>query len=101
MFGGLIAYLVTKDSGLSLWVVLPLGMTGCGLIAVMLDLVASRPIRRRVADVHAAELATLIASVGAAAVLISIAEVVTENQLVGINPETFDVTATHIFGLRI
>lgn len=101
MFGGLVAYLITKDSPLSLWIVLPISAVACGLIAVALELIAYRPIRRRVADLHASELATMIASIGAAAVLVALAENVTENQLVGVNPETFTVTGTEIFGLRI
>ncbi len=101
MFGGLLAYLVTKDTALSLWLVLPISAIACGLIAVVLELVAYRPIRNRVADLHAAELATMIASIGAAAVLVALAEVITENQLVGINPESFNVTRTEIFGVGI
>ncbi len=100
MFGGLLAYLVTQDSALSLWIVMPMSMVVCGLIAVLLELVAYRPIRRRVADLHASELATLIASIGAGAMLVAIAENVTENQLVGINPETFVVEQTSFLGLR-
>jgi branched-chain amino acid transport system permease protein len=101
MFGGLLAYLVTKDSALSLWIVLPISALACGLIAVVLEVVAYRQIRNRVADLHAAELATMIASIGAAAALVAGAEVITENQLVGINPATFNVTRTEILGLRI
>ncbi len=101
MFGGLVGYLATKGHALSLWIVLPLSMVACGAIAVVLELVAYRPIRRRVADLHSAELATLIASIGCAAVLVAVAENVTENQLVGINPETFAVKAVHVAGVRI
>jgi len=101
MFGGLLAYLVTKDTALSLWLVLPISAIACGLIAVLLEVAAYRPIRKRVADLHSAELATMIASIGAAAVLVALAEVITENQLVGINPESFNVTRTEIFGIGI
>jgi branched-chain amino acid transport system permease protein len=101
MFGGLTAYLVTKGSALSLWIVMPASMLACGLIAVALELVAYRRIRHRVADVHASELATMIASIGAGAMLVAIAEKVTKNQLVGVNPATFKVTRTSLFGLTI
>jgi branched-chain amino acid transport system permease protein len=101
MFGGLLAYLVTKDTALSLWIVLPISAIACGLIAVLLEIVAYRPIRNRVADLHAAELATMIASIGAGAVLVALAEVITENQLVGINTETFVVKRTEILGVGI
>jgi branched-chain amino acid transport system permease protein len=101
MFGGLAAYLVTKGSALSLWIVMPASMLVCGLIAVALEFVAYRRIRHRVADLHASELATMIASIGAGAMLVAIAEQVTKNQLVGVNPATFKVTRTSLFGLTI
>ena len=43
----------------------------------------------------------MIASIAAASALVALAEVISKNQIVGVNPDTFDVTATHIFGLRI
>jgi branched-chain amino acid transport system permease protein len=101
MFGGLLAYLVTRHSALSLWIVLPIAAVACGLIAVLLEVVAYRQIRRRVADLHASELATMIASIGAGAMLVAIAEKITSNQLVGVNPNTFKVHGTHLLGLRI
>src|SRR5919197_1976284 len=96
MFGGLLAYLVTRHSALSLWIVLPIAAVACGLIAVLLEVVAYRQIRRRVADLHASELATMIASIGAGAMLVAIAEKITSNQLVGVNPNTFKVHGTHL-----
>jgi branched-chain amino acid transport system permease protein len=101
MFAGIVGYLVTKNQPLSLWIVLPIAMVAAGLIAVALELIAYLPIRRRSADVHAGELSTMIASIAAASALVALAEVISKNQIVGVNPDTYDVTATHIFGLRI
>ena len=101
MFAGIVGYLVTKSQPLSLWIVLPIAMLAAGLIAVVLEVVAYGPIRRRSADVHAGELSTMIASIAAASALVALAEVISKNQIVGVNPDTFDVTATHVLGLRV
>jgi branched-chain amino acid transport system permease protein len=101
MFAGIVGYVITKDSPHSLWVVIPVGMLAAGAIAVVLELVAYAPIRRRSADTHAGELSTMIASIAAASVLVAFAEVISKNQIVGVNPETFHVSATHVLGLRV
>lgn len=101
MFGALIAYLITKDSGMSLLLALPISAIGAGLIAVALEMTAFRQIRRRVADESGAELAMLIASVGAGAVLIAAAQNITHNEIVAINESTFQVHQYSIVGLAI
>ena len=101
MFAGIVGYVVTKDQPLSLWIVLPIAMIAAGLIALILEWVAYLPIRRRSADMHAGELSTMIASIAAASALVALAEVISKNQIVGVNPETFDVTATEILGVRV
>jgi branched-chain amino acid transport system permease protein len=101
MFAGIVGYVVTKDSPLSLWVVLPVASLAAGLIALALEWVAYLPIRRRSADMHAGELSTMIASIAAASALVALAEVISKNQVVGVNPATFDVTATHVLGVRV
>jgi branched-chain amino acid transport system permease protein len=101
MFAGIVGYVVTKDQPLSLWVVLPIASISAGLIALALEWVAYLPIRRRSADMHAGELSTMIASIAAASALVALAEVISKNQVVGVNPATFDVTATHVFGVRV
>jgi branched-chain amino acid transport system permease protein len=93
MFGALIAYLITKDSGLSLLLALP--------ISVALEVTAFRQIRRKVADESGAELAMLIASVGAGAVLIAVAQNITNHEIVAIDESTFGVHQYSIIGLAI
>jgi branched-chain amino acid transport system permease protein len=102
MAGALSVYWVAKDVGdLPFVVMLPLAMIICGSIAVLLERIAFRPIRRRVADLHASELAMLIASVGAASIIVAIGEKETANAVVSVGPDVFTVTSTTIFGLRI
>jgi len=101
MFGALAVYLLAKHiGGVPFAILLPVAMVLCGLVAVLLERIAFRPIRRRVVDVHARELAMLIASVGAGATIVAIAERSTNNQLASIGPEVFNVTSTTIFGLH-
>jgi branched-chain amino acid transport system permease protein len=101
MCGALIAYLITKDQGLSLWIVLPLAAIGSGLLALALELLAYRPIRRRVDDEGGAELAMLIASVGAGAMLVAAAQNITNNEIVAINEQTFTVERYDVLGLTV
>jgi branched-chain amino acid transport system permease protein len=102
MFGALTGYLLSKHIGnVPFEVVLPVAMIACGLVAVVLERIAFRPIRRRVADEHAGDLAMLIASVGAGSIIVAYAEKTTGNAVVSIGPDVFNVTTTSIFGLRI
>jgi branched-chain amino acid transport system permease protein len=101
MFGALAVYLIAKHAGgIPFALLLPAGMIVCGLVSVLLERLAFRPIRRRVLDVHARELAMLIASVGAGATIVAIAEHQTNHSLASIGPETFEVTPTTLFGLH-
>lgn len=101
MFGALIAYLITKDGGMALVLALPIAAIGSGLIAVALELVAFRRIRRTVDDEGGAELAMLIASVGAGAMLIAAAQNITSNEIVAIDDATFTVKQYEVLGLDI
>ena len=102
MFGALSAYLIARDIGdLPLFVVLPVAMILCGLVAVLLELLAYRPIRQRVSDLHNAELAMLIASVGAASIIVAIAEDITSNAVVSIGSGVFTVESWEVLGVRI
>jgi branched-chain amino acid transport system permease protein len=101
MFSALVVYVLTKSSPLSILVVIVAGMATGGVLAVLIDVVAFRRIRRRLPDPRDAELAMMIASVGASAVLIAIAQDVTDNQIVAINAETYEVRTLHVLGLAI
>jgi branched-chain amino acid transport system permease protein len=99
--GGILAYSITKDSTLPLWVVLLAALVVAGVLAVALEVIAYRPLRARVGDIHAAELPMLIASVGAAFMLTGIGARITGNQPVGIRDGVFHVSSHDLAGLRI
>jgi branched-chain amino acid transport system permease protein len=101
MSGGLVAWLLTKDHGVSIAVVLPLSTIAAGALAVILELLVFRPIRARYADAGAAEFGMLIASVGAAAVPVTIAVRLTDDEIKAIPDEVFPIETWTIAGVRI
>lgn len=64
VFGGYLAYELTKKGSLPFIVVLLLCMAGAGLVAVALELIAFRRIRSRFTVKRQAELSMLVASIG-------------------------------------
>lgn len=66
-FAGLVAVNVFK---LPIWLALPIAMLTSGLLGVILDQVAFKPLRKR----NAPELAAVIASIGASIVLVNLAQ---------------------------
>ncbi len=70
MWGAFIGLLVTDKLGQPLWVALIAAMIGTGIISVMLEIIAFRPLRKR----GAARIAQLISSIGAAILLVNIAQ---------------------------
>jgi branched-chain amino acid transport system permease protein len=101
MSGGLVAWLVTKDHGYSIVLVLPLAMLVTGSAAVVLERLVFRPIRHRYADASTGELAMLIASVGAAAVPTTIALKLTEGQVKAVSDTMLSVHTWTIAGIQI
>lgn len=72
MWGAFIGLIATDLWGLPVWVAFPMAMIGAGLLGVALEFVAFRPLRRR----NAARIAQLISSIGAALLLVNIAQLV-------------------------
>ena len=72
MWGAFIGLIATDHWGLPLWVAFPLAMLGAGLLSVALEIVAFRPLRRR----NAARISQLISSIGAAILLVNIAQLI-------------------------
>jgi branched-chain amino acid transport system permease protein len=64
------AYRVAEATGAGLWLILPAGMLFGGLAAVVLEVVAFRPIRARAQDEHQAAMGMLIGSIGASTILV-------------------------------
>lgn len=70
MWCAFVGWVVMAQLGLPLWVALPAAMIAGGLIAVVLEFVAFRPLRKEGME----RLAPLISSIGASIIMVSIAE---------------------------
>jgi branched-chain amino acid transport system permease protein len=92
-FVGLYAVL----AGLPLWAALIVTAIGAGLLAVLIDLVAFRPLRRR----GESEFAALISSIGADMVLVNIALKISEARIMRFPFGTVSTDPMMIFGLRV
>ena len=85
-----------------LFLLIPAIMLFTGLLAVVIDFFAFRPIRRQNRNPDDAELATLVTSLGAAAVLLAIDVKVTNNGQVFSYPSTlFTFERISLFGLSV
>ncbi len=71
-WGAFIGLIATDIFGQPIWVAFPLAMLGAGLLGVLLEIVAFRPLRSR----NAARLAQLISSIGAALLLVNLAQLI-------------------------
>lgn len=70
MWGAFIGLVAVTQLGLSIWLSIPVAMLGAGLIGVLLDIVAFAPLRRR----NAPRISQLISSIGAAILLVNLAQ---------------------------
>ncbi|MCB9455114.1 MAG: branched-chain amino acid ABC transporter permease [Anaerolineaceae bacterium] len=80
MWGAFIGLVMVTQFSFSVWLAIPVAMLGAGLIGVLLDAVAFAPLRRR----NAPRIAQLISSIGAAILLVNIAQLI-----FGTQPERF------------
>lgn len=87
--------------GLMLPVALLLGMVTCGFLGVVLYLTVFRPIRMRKASLQDKELLMLIASLAAAAIMISAVQMVVGVDVLRFPPGTFVEHMVHVGGLSI
>ena len=72
MFGAFAGLIAIDQWGLPLWLAFPLAMVAAGLMSVLLELVAFRPLRRR----NAARISQLISSIGAAILLVNVTQLI-------------------------
>jgi branched-chain amino acid transport system permease protein len=84
MFGAFVAFVVTAHADLPLWLLFVVGIATAGIATLLLDVVVFRYIRAKVTDKRQAELLTLIAGVGAAAIPVTIAQAYTTDSPFGI-----------------
>lgn len=99
MFGAIGAYWVTERVMLPVWVVILGSMLVGGLLSLLLELLIFRRIRQKVQDHRSAELAMVIASIGAGAALVVLAENLVGRVAVGISPEVYEVKRVDLLGL--
>jgi branched-chain amino acid transport system permease protein len=90
MFAAFCCYLLTQRANvhLPLGLLIVFGVLVGAVAELLLDLLAFRPIRRRVADSRAGEQAMMVASVGLAAIPVAIAQVITVDSPFGITAQT-------------
>lgn len=72
MWGAFIGLLAIDRAGMPPWLALIAAMLGAGILSVILEYVAFRPLRRR----NAARISQLISSIGAALLLVNIAQLI-------------------------
>lgn len=93
-FAGLYAVTMLE---VPIYVALLLGMLAGGLVSVVLDLVAFRPLRRR----GAPEFSAIVTSIGADLVLLSIAQKVSNTAIMRFPFDAFPIIFFNFLGMRI
>ena len=96
MAGAFIAYYAVV-SGVPFWAAAILGTLGAGLISVLIEIVAFRPLRAR----GQAEFAAIVASIGVDLILVSIAQRVSDTKVLKFPFGTFPIEFYRFWGLRI
>jgi branched-chain amino acid transport system permease protein len=91
--------LYTVRLGLPLWVALPVAMVGAGFVSILIEVVAFKPLRKlALAD---AELASIISSIGAGLIILSIGQYVSKTETMRFPFGTVPIDAVVVFGLRV
>ena len=97
MWGAFAALYAVTELGWPLWAA-ALGAAGTGgILAVVVDLVAFRPLRAR----QAPEFAAIVSSIGAGLILLSLAQQVSDTKVMRFPFGTFPVVIVELVGLRI
>ena len=91
--------LYTVRAGMPIWVALPVAMAGAGLISIVVEVIAFKPLRKlALAD---AELASIISSIGAGLIILSIGQYVSKTETMRFPFGTVSAEAMQIIGLRV
>ena len=91
--------LYTVRAGMPIWGALPVAMFGAGLISVLVEVIAFKPLRKlALAD---AELASIISSIGAGLIVLSVGQYVSKTETMRFPFGTVSVNAIQILGLRV
>ncbi len=95
--GAFLALFATKYFGVPIWIALPLGALGAGLIAVVLDAL----LLTRLRHARAPELASLMVTLGATLLLYALSTAYFGTDIRRFPPAVFDSTPIEIAGLRL
>ncbi|MEI7783012.1 MAG: branched-chain amino acid ABC transporter permease [Betaproteobacteria bacterium] len=91
--------LYTVRAGMPLWLALPVAMVGAGLISIFIEVIAFKPLRKlALAD---AELASIISSIGAGLIVLSIGQYVSKTETMRFPFGTVSIEAMEVLGLRV
>lgn len=103
MFTAFSCYFITQklDASLPVWTLVLVAVAVGAILEVGLDVFAFRPIRKRAKTVHDAELAMLIASIGAAAIPVTLAGQTTIDSPFSITPQAIHTTEFHFGGVYV
>lgn len=96
MTGAFVA-LYAVNAGLPIWLGFILAMAASGLLSVVIEIAAFRPLR----GTGEAEFGAIISSIGANLVIITLAQRISETRVMRFPFETFPVVIYEIFGLRV
>jgi branched-chain amino acid transport system permease protein len=99
MWGAMFGVFVGTTLRLPLVLLLPVAMAGSGLLAVLIDVVAFRPLRRRNLKIEALELGSMIASIGFGTILTSVAERLSAAAILKIPDDVYRVETVRVGGL--
>jgi branched-chain amino acid transport system permease protein len=101
MSGAMVAFVLTNNASVPLSVVLIAAIAGCALISIVLESLAFAPLRKRSSNPLDAEMSTLIASVAAASMLVTAAQVVSDHQPFALPADLLARKVYLVAGLRI
>jgi branched-chain amino acid transport system permease protein len=85
--------------GLPIWAALPIAMVGAGLISIFVEVIAFKPLRKLA--LTDAELASVISSIGAGLMILSVGQYVSKTETMRFPFGTVPVDAIVVFGLRV
>ncbi len=86
-------------TGLPIWAALPAAMLGAGLVSILVEVIAFKPLRKlALAD---AELASVISSIGAGLIILSVGQYVSKTETMRFPFGTVSAEAIQIAGLRV
>ena len=91
--------LYTVRLGLPIWIALPVAMVGAGLVSIFVEVIAFKPLRKlALAD---AELASVISSIGASLIILSVGQYVSKTETMRFPFGTVSMDAIVVLGLRV